>query len=151
MKMKLTENFSLKEMTQSQTALKNNIDNEPNAEQIENLKQLCQTILQPIREDFQLPIKITSGFRSPQLCEILGSKSTSQHCANECAAADFEIPGVDNKKVFKHIIENLPFDQIILEYYDDSDINSGWIHVSWSQNPRGQALTKDKEGYKTWQ
>ena len=149
--MKLTENFSLKEMTQSQTALKNNIDNEPNAEQIENLRQLCQTILQPIREDFQLPIKITSGFRSPELCEILGSKSTSQHCANECAAADFEIPGVDNKKVFKHIIENLPFDQIILEYYDDLDINSGWIHVSWSLNPRGQALTKDKEGYKTWQ
>ena len=149
--MKLTENFSLKEMTQSQTALKNNIDNEPNAEQIENLRQLCQTILQPIREDFQLPIKITSGFRSPELCEILLSKSTSQHCANECAAADFEIPGVDNKKVFKHIIENLPFDQIILEYYDESDINSGWIHVSWSPNPRGQALTKDKEGYKTWQ
>ena len=77
--MKLTDNFSLKEMTQSQTALKNNIDNEPNAEQIENLRQLCQTILQPIREDFQLPIKITSGFRSPELCEILGSKSTSQH------------------------------------------------------------------------
>ena len=149
--MKLTDNFSLKEMTQSQTALKNNIDNEPNAEQIENLRQLCQTILQPIREDFQLPIKITSGFRSPELCEIIGSKSTSQHCANECAAADFEIPGVDNKKVFKHIIENLPFDQIILEYYDDSDINSGWIHVSWSPNPRGQALTKGKEGYKTWQ
>ena len=149
--MKLTDNFSLKEMTQSQTALKNNIDNEPNAEQIENLKQLCQTILQPIRDDFQLPIKITSGFRSPELCEIIGSKSTSQHCANECAAADFEIPGVDNKKVFKHIIENLPYDQIILEYYDDSDINSGWIHVSWSPSPRGQALIKDKEGYKTWQ
>jgi len=149
--MKLTDNFSLKEMTQSQTALKNNVDNEPNAEQIENLKQLCQTILQPIREDFQLPIKITSGFRSPELCEIIGSKPTSQHCANECAAADFEIPGVDNKKVFKHIIENLPYDQIILEYYDESDINSGWSHVSWSKNPRGQALTKDKEGYKTWQ
>jgi uncharacterized protein YcbK (DUF882 family) len=149
--MKLTENFSLKEMTQSQTALKNNIDNEPSAEQIENLRQLCQTILQPIREDFQLPIKITSGFRSPELCKILGSKPTSQHCANDCAAADFEIPGVDNKKVFKHIIENLPFDQIILEYYDESDINSGWIHVSWSSNPRGQALTKDKEGYKAWQ
>jgi zinc D-Ala-D-Ala carboxypeptidase len=151
MKMKLTENFSLKEMTQSQTALKNNIDNEPNAEQIENLRQLCKTILQPLREDFQLPIKITSGFRSPELCQLIGSKPTSQHCANECAAADFEIPGIDNKKVFRHIIENLPYDQIILEYYDESDINSGWIHVSWSLHPRGQALTKDKEGYKTWQ
>ena len=62
--MKLTENFSLKEMTQSQTALKNNIDNEPNAEQIENLRQLCQTILQPIREDFQLPIKNTNTYKN---------------------------------------------------------------------------------------
>ena len=149
--MKLNENFSLKEMTQSQTALKNNIDNEPSAEQIENLRQLCKTILQNLRDDFQLPVKITSGFRSPELCQLIGSKPTSQHCANECAAADFEIPGIDNKKVFRHIIENLPYDQIILEYYDESDINSGWIHVSWSPNPRGQALTKDKEGYKTWQ
>ena len=149
--MKLTENFSLKEMTQSQTALRNNIDNDPNAEQIENLRQLCKTILQNLRDDFQLPIKVTSGYRSPELCKILKSKPTSQHCANDCAAVDFEIPGIDNKKVFKHIIENLPFDQIILEYYDESDINSGWIHVSWSPNPRGQALTKDKEGYKTWQ
>ena len=149
--MKLTENFSLKEMTQSQTALKNNIDNEPNAEQIENLRQLCKTILQPLREDFQLPIKITSGFRSPELCKIIKSKPTSQHCANGCAAADFEIPGIDNKKVFKHIIENLPFDQVILEYYDEGDINSGWIHCSWSANPRGQALTKDKQGYELWQ
>ena len=121
--MKLTENFSLKEMTQSQTALKNNIDNEPNAEQIENIKHLCQTILQPLREDFQLPVKVTSGFRSPELCELIGSKPNSQHCANNGAAADFEIPGVDNKKVFRHIIENLPYDQIILEYYDESDIN----------------------------
>ncbi len=148
--MKLTENFSLKEMTQSQTALKNNIDNEPNAEQIENLRQLCKTILQPLREDFQLPIKVTSGYRSPELCEIIGSKPTSQHCANDCAAVDFEIPGIDNKKVFRYIIENLPYDQMILEYYDESDINSGWIHVSWSPNLRGQTLTKDKEGYKTW-
>ena len=69
--MKLTENFSLKEMTQSQTALKNNIDNEPNAEQIENLKTtLPDYSCNPLREDFQLPIKITSGFRSPELCEI---------------------------------------------------------------------------------
>ena len=63
MKMKLSENFSLKEMTQSQTALKNNIDNSPNVTQIDNLQQLCQNILQPLRDDFQLPIKITSGFR----------------------------------------------------------------------------------------
>ena len=148
--MKLSENFSLKEMTQSQTALKNNIDNSPNVTQIDNLQQLCQNILQPLRDDFQLPIKITSGFRSKELAEMIGSNpDKSQH--SKGMAADFEIPGVDNKKVFKHIIENLPFDQVILEYYDESDINSGWIHCSWSPEPRGQALTKDREGYKTWQ
>ena len=71
--MKLSENFSLKEMTQSQTALKNNIDNSPNVTQIDNLQQLCQNILQPLRDDFQLPIKITSGFRSRELAEMIGS------------------------------------------------------------------------------
>ncbi len=64
-------------------------------------------------------------------------------------AADFTIPSVDNKKVFKHIVENLPMDQVILEYYTEE--NGGWIHVSYIPNGRGQALTKDKEGYKTWQ
>ena len=141
--MKLTENFSLKEMTQSQTALKNNIDNEPNAEQIENLRQLCQTILQPIREDFQLPIKITSGFRSPELCEILGSKSTSQHCDGE--AADIEIYGVSNYDLAKYIENNLNFDQLILEFYDGVDPNSGWVHCSCSmERSRKQMLKAEK-------
>ena len=151
--MKLSENFTLQEITQSQVALKNNIDNTPSAEQIINLKELCKNILQPLRDDFQLPIKITSGFRSPELCKKIGSNpDKSQHCANNnSAAADFEIPGVDNKKVFQHIIQNLPFDQVILEYYDEGDINSGWIHCSWSAKPRGQALTKDKQGYELWQ
>ena len=144
--MKLTENFSLKEMTQSQTALKNNIDNEPNAEQIENLKQLCQTILQPIREDFQLPIKITSGFRSPELCEIIGSKSTSQHCANECAAADFEIPGVDNLDLAIWIKSNLDIDQGILEFYREGEPTSGWIHCSYAkEGNRNQWLKARRE------
>ena len=144
--MKLTDNFSLKEMTQSQTALKNNIDNEPNAEQIENLKQLCQTILQPIREDFQLPIKITSGFRSPQLCEIIGSKSTSQHCANECAASDFEIPGVDNIDLAIWIKNNLDIDQGILEFYKEGEPTSGWIHCSYAgEDNRNQWLKARRE------
>src|SRR6056300_1928081 len=149
MKMKLTDNFSLEEMTRSATAEKKNIENVPNEEQIECLRQLCVNILQPLRDDFQKPLVVSSGFRSKKLSLAINSKTTSQHCKGQ--AADFIIPGVDNKKVFKHIIENLPIDQAILEYYDESDINSGWIHVSWSPNPRGQALTKDKEGYKTWQ
>jgi len=145
--MKLSTNFTLEELTISQTALRNNIDNTPDKEEIENLKRLCINILQPLRDDFELPLVVSSGFRSKELSSLVGSKITSQHCSG--CAADFIIPGVDNKKVFKHIVENLPMDQAILEYYTEE--NGGWIHVSYVPNGRGQALVKDKEGYKTWQ
>jgi|TARA_R100001530_G_scaffold42075_1_gene32085 hypothetical protein len=149
--MLLSKNFSLKELTQSQTALKNNIDNEPNGSQIYNLKLLCSNILQPLRDYYESPIKITSGYRSKTLCELIKSSSTSQHCANNGAAADFEIPGIDNKNVGSHIKNNFNFDQLILEYYDESDINSGWIHCSFkSANNRKESLMKDNEGYHQW-
>ena len=88
--MKLSTNFTLEEMIQSQTALRNNIDNKPNDQQIENIKHLVVNILQPLRDYYQVPLKITSGFRSPKLCKLIGSSSKSQHCANNgSAAADF--------------------------------------------------------------
>ena len=74
----LSPNFSLKEMTQSQTALRLGLDNEPNEEQIENLKQLCLNVLQPLRDYYQTPIKISSGFRSAKLSEAIGSSANSQ-------------------------------------------------------------------------
>jgi len=150
--MKLSSNFSLREMTQSQTALRNDIDNTPNESQIENLKALCENVLQPLRDYYEAPIKITSGYRSPDLCKILNSKITSQHCANNGAAADFEIFGYDNKEVASHIKNNFEFDQLILEYYDSSDINSGWIHCSFKSGAnRKESLTKDKAGYQKWE
>jgi hypothetical protein len=152
--MNLTNNFSLKEMTQSQTALRNNLDNTPDEKQIENLQNLCEKILQPLREHYNLPIKVTSGFRSEKLATMIGSKSTSQHCKGE--AVDFEIPGVDNKEVATKIKNEFTFDQLILEYYNDTDINSGWIHVSlknttFENDNRQMALIKDEQGYKEWQ
>ena len=150
--MNLSRNFTLKEMTQSQTALKNNIDNEPDEQQIENIKNLVVNILQPLRDYYQVPLKVTSGFRTPKLCKILKSKITSQHCANNGAAVDFEIPGHDNKEVASHIKNNFDFDQLILEYYDDLDINSGWIHCSFKiMEGRHEALIKDKSGYHKWE
>jgi len=144
--MKLSSNFTLEELIISQTALRNNIDNTPNEEEIENLKKLCINILQPLRDDYQLPLVISSGFRSKELSSLVGSKPTSQHCMG--SAADFSIPSIDNKKLFKHIIENLPFDQAILEYYTEE--NGGWIHCSYADKGRGQALTKDKKEYKDY-
>ena len=89
--MQITKNISLKELTQSQTALRNNLSNEPASHHITNLTQLCENVLQPLRDYYEAPIKITSGYRSEELASLIGSKATSQHCQGE--AADFEIPG----------------------------------------------------------
>ena len=149
--MMLSPHFSLKEMTQSQTALRAGITNDPNGSQIYYIKHLCSNILEPLRDYYEAPIKITSGYRSQALCELIKSSPQSQHCANNGAAADFEIPGYDNKQVASHIKNNFDFDQLILEYYDESDINSGWIHCSFSSNKnRKESLIKDNEGYHQW-
>ena len=96
--MKLTANISLDELIKSQVAERKGINNNPSPMQIENLKALAVNILQPIRSHFDRPLIISSGFRCAQLCIEIGSKITSEHCAdNKSAAADFEIPGIDNK------------------------------------------------------
>jgi len=124
-----------------------------NEEQIENLKALCENILEPLREYYESrPIMITSGFRSPQLSKAIGSSENSQHCKGE--AVDFEIPGFDNRQVAAHIKNNFDFDQLISEYYEDGILDSGWIHVSFKRDGsnRKQSLTKNKgESYKIWQ
>ena len=95
---------------------------------------------------------VASFFIGFYLFKILNSKITSQHCANNGAAADFEIFGYDNKEVASHIKNNFEFDQLILEYYDSSDINSGWIHCSFKSGAnRKESLTKDKAGYQKWE
>ena len=126
--MKLSKNFSLAEMTKSQTATRKGIDNKPSTEHVENLIHLAETVLQPVREHFGKPVAISSGYRSPALCEAIGSSSKSQHAKGE--AADFEIPGVDNMQLATWINKNTNFDQLILEYYEPGDPNSGWVHCS---------------------
>ena len=141
--MKLSKNFSLAEMTKSQTAIRKGIKNEPSTEHVENLIHLAKTVLQPIRDEFGRPVVISSGYRSPELCEAIGSSSKSQHAKGE--AADFEIPGMDNKRLASWIVANCDFDQLILEFYDGVDPNSGWVHCSCSrENSRKQMLKAEK-------
>jgi uncharacterized protein YcbK (DUF882 family) len=92
--MQLSENFSLNELTKSQTATRKGIDNKPTSEQVENLKALSINILQKIRNHYERPVRVTSGYRSPELCVSIGSSVKSQHAKGE--AADFEITGIDN-------------------------------------------------------
>ena len=146
--MNLTKNFSISELTKSQTAERKGIDNTPSTEHQENLKKLCENVLQPIRDHFEQVVSVSSGYRSPVLCAAIGSKSTSQHARGE--AADFEIFGVSNKELADWIHYNTNYDQLILEYWNESDPNSGWVHCSYSEsNNRRQYLRAYKENGKT--
>ena len=146
--MKLTENFSLLELTKSQTAERKGIDNTPSAEHQHNLKSLCEMVLQPIRDHFSRVVTISSGYRSEALCVAIGSKTTSQHAKGQ--AADFEIFGVSNKELADYINEELEYDQLILEYWKESDPNSGWVHCSFNtEGNRKQYLRAYKENGST--
>ena len=137
--MKLTENFTISELIYSYTAQVNKIDNRPSVQVIENLKALCENILQPLRDHFACPIIITSGFRSPKLNKKIGGVANSQHI--EGKAADFIIPAVDLKTVFKWIKNNLVYDQHLYEY-NSKDV---WIHVSYDRSHnRKQAIDNYK-------
>ena len=145
--MELTRNFTLSELTKSDTAIRKGINNNPNAEQIEKLKTLCEKILQPVRDHFGR-VKVTSGFRSPQLCQAIGSSPNSQHARAE--AADFEVIGVDNAELSDWIHKNLDYDQLICEFYTPGEPNSGWIHCSYvSDQPRASYLWAYKSEGKT--
>ena len=147
--MKLTENFSLNELTKSQTAERKGIDNTPSTEHQENLKSLCEMILQPIRDQFGQVVSVSSGYRSPELCVAIGSSTQSQHAKGQ--ASDFEIFGVSNKELADYIDQNLDYDQLILEYWKGEDEpNSGWVHCSFNaQGNRKQYLRAYKENGST--
>ena len=138
--MKLSNNFSLNELTKSQTAERKGIDNTPSAEHQENLKSLCTHVLQPVRDHFGQVVAVSSVYRSPELCTAIGSKITSQHAKGE--AADFEIFGVSNKELADWIHYNVNYDQLILEYWKESDPNSGWVHCSYSENQKRRQYLK---------
>ena len=131
--MNLSRNFSLQELIKSDTAIRKGIDNNPNADQIEKLKALCENILQPVRDHFGR-VKVTSGYRSPELCTAIGSSINSQHAKAE--AADFEVIDTDNAELADWIHSNLSYDQLILEYFTPGESNSGWIHCSYIPEDR---------------
>ena len=105
-------------------------------------------ILQKIRDHYGKPVRVTSGYRSPELCLAIGSSKNSQHAKGE--AADFEITGVDNFDLAIWISKNLDFDQLISEFYKDQHPDSGWVHCSFkSEGNRKQVLSAYKENGKT--
>ena len=125
----MSDHFSIKELTYSDTAVRLGIDNTPNDEILKNLQLVTQHILEEVRNYFDKPVKVTSGYRSEKLCLAIGSKATSQHTLGQ--AVDFEVIGIPNQVVSDWIVNNLDFDQCILEFWNPNEYNSGWVHCSY--------------------
>ena len=131
---KLSEHFSLGEFVRSSTAQRMSIDNTPDAEVIENLRNLCTKGLEPRREQLGQPVVITSGFRSKRLNETVGGVKNSQHLRGE--AADLMVEGEKQARDWiRWMMDFLEFDQLILEKKG----KKVWVHVSLKRN-RQQVL-----------
>ena len=148
--MKLSKNLTLDEATKSATAIKNGISNKPSSEHLSNLIQIAAKIFQPVRDHFQKPIIVSSGYRSQALNDLIGGASGSQHSKGEALDLD---GSVDNFLIFEFIKNNLEFDQLIWEFGDDE--NPDWVHVSYkTENNRGEVLQAVRQNgrviYKIW-
>ena len=146
--MNLTQNFTLHEMTKSETALRHGMANEPTESEIGNLTLLCEKVLQPVRDYYGMGVKVNSGYRHPLVNAKVGGSTTSDHCKG--FAADIEIPGIANGQLAEWIQDNLEFTQLILEFYTPGVPDSGWVHVSYNpENLKKQVLTATRENGKT--
>lgn len=143
--MNLTENFTLEELTHSDSALRMGWENIPNEQEIENLTRLAG-LLEEVRKVLGKPIRINSGFRSKQVNDSVGSKDSSQHRIG--CAADIKIPEMTPKQVCEAIkASGIQFDQLIREF-------DSWTHISVTnhagETPRNQMLIIDKSGTRSY-
>lgn len=132
--MRLSEHFTLGEMTFSETARRHGLSNVPDAKARLALTNLCQKILEPVRERFGHPIHVTSGYRSAELNRAVGGSRTSQHMTGD--AADIVCRSLPNATLFR-LMEQMVKDDTIevgqLIWEGGTAGNPAWIHVS---NPR---------------
>ena len=122
--MQVTPHFSLQELTVSNAAQKLHLVNNPPAGALANMQNLCNGILEKVRAHYGKPVSILSCYRSPDVNKAVGGSADSQHVTGE--AADFIVKGVANKDVAEWIIENLDYDQVILDAYSDGQ---NWVHA----------------------
>jgi hypothetical protein len=132
----MTKNFTLAELTVTNSGL----PNVPNEEQIKNLERLANDILQPLRDKFGKPIKVTSGFRSIEVNKHIGGSSTSQHCKGQACDMVCE----DNAHLFGIIRKNFKFTQLIWE--GGTSLQPAWVHVGYDPNNLKCEVLRMKNG-----
>ena len=121
-------NFTIQELTASAAAESKKINNDPTPEAVENLKQLVNNVLDPLRDAYGKPIRVSSGYRSPALNKAVKGSKTSQHVKGQAADITAESEQ-ENKKLFELAQElNLPYCQLIDEK------NFSWVHISYDKN-----------------
>lgn len=130
--MMLTEHISLKEAYVSPTARRLGIDNKPNDEQLKNMMRVANQVFEPLRNHFNVPIKIESFFRCRELNSAIGGSYNSQHMKGQAIDIDDDFGYIENYKMFYYILENLNFDQLIWEF--GGKHNPGWIHISLKES-----------------
>lgn len=146
--MKLSTNFSLAELIKSQSATRLGLDNTPDDAVVDNLRTLCEEVLQKVRDHYGMPVVINSGYRSPQVNAAIGGSRISEHCKG--MAADIEVPGIPNADLATWIKDHLRFRQLILEFYTPGIPDSGWVHVSFDPvDLKQEILTAARQGGKT--
>jgi len=145
----ISKHISYKEGVYSNTAIRRDINNDPNEEQLENMKLIADEVFEPLRVWVGGPIKINSFFRSPELNTAIGGSATSQHCKGQAMDIDDTFGKATNAEMYHWIKENLDFDQMIWEFGDDD--NPNWVHVSYvsPEKNRNRCLKAYKEGGKT--
>ena len=154
--MRISKNFTLAELTKSNTATRLGISNTPDKEGIHKLRLLATELLQPLRNAVGA-LRVTSGYRSAQLSEAVGSSSNSQHCRYEAVDMQYVKRGkMDNIKIYDALIDlDLDYDQCILEFGNATEhidpTEPDWIHLSWKvvDNRRQTLVAYKDENNKT--
>ena len=125
----ISKHISYKEGIHSITAIRKGIDNEPNEEQLANMKLVAEKVFEPLRIFINGPIKVNSFFRSPDLNKAIGGSTKSQHCKGQAIDIDDTYGKATNAEMYWWVKENLDFDQMIWEFGNND--NPDWVHVSY--------------------
>jgi len=139
--MRLSNNFVLSEVTRSNAAKRLGIDNGPNKDHLRNIQRLVSNLVQPMRDALG-PIRISSGYRNPNVNRAIGGSTKSQHCKGEAMDLQFWNDGkISNKEIYDWVLKSgVEFDQMINEF------DFAWIHISLKkEGNRKQVLEAYKD------